>query len=314
MTSPGTPPAAPAQEQAPTQGTAFSFGTRFAAAMDEHGPLCVGIDPHAALLDAWGLPDTAAGVREFSLRVVEACGPHAAALKPQAAFYERHGSAGIAALEDTLAAARAAGVLTIVDAKRGDIGSTMAAYADAYLRDGSPLAGDALTVNPFLGLGSLDPAAELAADTGRGLFLLCLTSNKEGPDVQHARLARHGRRHDDPDGAQQVTVAAYIASYAAALNALSSPLGSVGLVVGATVGDAVAAAGVDLVAANAPILAPGVGAQGAGAAELAATFGEARGRVCASSSRSILAAGPDATALRAAACAAADDARHALRG
>ncbi|WP_261376276.1 orotidine-5'-phosphate decarboxylase, partial [Isoptericola variabilis] len=106
--------------------------------MDDHGPLCVGIDPHAALLAAWGLADDAAGVREFGLRVVEALAGRVAALKPQAAFFERHGSRGVAALEDVLAAARAAGVLTIVDAKRGDIGSTMAGYADAFLADGSP--------------------------------------------------------------------------------------------------------------------------------------------------------------------------------
>ena len=114
----------------------------------------------------------------------------------------------------------------IVDAKRGDIGSTMGAYADAFLRDGSPLAGDALTVSPYLGFGSLDPAVDLALSSGRGLFVLCLTSNKEGHEVQHAR---------DDDG---VTVAARMAARAAALNADVDPLGSIGLVVGATVGDA----------------------------------------------------------------------------
>lgn len=277
------------------------FGARLASAMDELGPLCVGIDPHASLLSAWGLPDDATGLREFSLRVVDALGGRVAAFKPQAAFYERHGSAGIAVLEETIGGARAAGTLTIVDAKRGDIGSTMSAYADAFLADGSPLAGDAVTVSPYLGFGSLAPAAELAARTGRGIFVLCLTSNKEGHEVQHAVTV---------DG---VSVAASVAAQAAVLNAGVDPMGSVGLVVGATVGDAARVTGTDLQAVNGPLLAPGVGAQGAGSAELAAVFGTARDQVLASSSRGVLGAGPDAADLRAAASAATAEARAALR-
>jgi orotidine-5'-phosphate decarboxylase len=270
--------------------------------MDEHGPLCVGIDPHASLLAAWGLPDDPAGLREFSLRVLDSVWGRVSAVKPQAAFYERHGSAGVAVLEETIAASRAAGTLCIVDAKRGDIGSTMGAYAEAFLRDGSPLAGDALTVSPYLGFGSLAPAADLAARTGRGLFVLCLTSNPEGPEVQHARTSGG------------VSLAASVAGQAAALNAGATPLGSIGLVVGATVGSAVADTGTDLVAVNGPLLAPGVGAQGAGAAELAAVFGGARRQVLASSSRGVLRAGPEVVALRAAAAAAANEARDALAG
>ncbi|GAA3217675.1 orotidine-5'-phosphate decarboxylase [Oerskovia jenensis] len=284
------------------------FGERLAAAMDEHGPLCVGIDPHPGLLAAWGLPDDATGLREFGLRVVDAVGGQVAALKPQSALFERHGSRGVAALEEVLAAAAAAGpsgTLTIVDAKRGDIGSTMAGYADAYLRDGSPLAGDALTVSPYLGFGSLTPAVEAALETGRGLFVLCLTSNPEGAQVQHARTGA---------GADVRSVAARIAAEAAALNEGVAPLGSIGLVVGATIGDAARNTGVDLPAVNGPLLAPGVGAQGAGAAELAAVFGDARRQVLASSSRGVLGAGPDAGALLTAARAASREAAEALRG
>ncbi|MBF0687581.1 MAG: orotidine-5'-phosphate decarboxylase [Cellulomonas sp.] len=281
--------------------TAVAFGARLAAAMDAHGPLCVGIDPHASLLADWGLPDDAAGVREFALRVMDAVAGRVAAVKPQAAFFERHGSAGVAVLEEVVAAGRETGTLVVVDAKRGDIGSTMGAYADAFLRDGSPLAGDALTVSPYLGFGSLDPAVDLALATGRGLFVLCLTSNKEGHEVQHARMQ---------DGA---SVAAMVAARAAAINADASPLGSVGLVVGATVGDAAARAGVDLLGVNGPLLAPGVGAQGAGSAELAQVFGAARRQVLASSSRGVLRAGPDVGALRAAALRAGVDAGSALR-
>lgn len=291
------------------------FGARLAAAMDEHGPLCVGIDPHASLLAAWGLRDDVDGLREFSLRVVDALGGRVAAFKPQAAFFERHGSRGLAVLEEVIAAARTAGsggsgTLTIVDAKRGDIGSTMGAYADAFLADGSPLAGDALTVSPYLGFGSLAPAVELAAATGRGLFVLCLTSNKEGFEVQHARTSIS---EPAPDGVPGGTVAALIAARAAVLNAGAEPMGSVGLVVGATIGDAVAATGTDLVAVNGPLLAPGVGAQGAGERELATTFGDARRNVLASSSRGVLAAGPDPEALVRAARTAAEEARTALR-
>lgn len=286
-----------------------AFGARLAAAVDDHGPLCVGVDPHPGLLEAWGLPDDASGLRDFGLRVVEAVGGRVAAVKPQSAFFERHGSRGVAALEDVVAAARAAGTLVVMDAKRGDIGSTMGAYADAYLRDGSPLAADALTVSPFLGVGSLAPAVEAALASGRGLFVLCLTSNPEGATVQHARRGA---------GADVETVAAHVAREVARLNApavaAGDAMGSVGLVVGATTGDAAARTGTDLEAVAGPLLAPGVGAQGAGPAELAAVFGAARRQVLASSSRGVLRAGPDVAALRSAARAAADEAHAALRG
>lgn len=283
---------------------AVPFGARLAAAMDERGPLCVGVDPHPGLLADWGLSDDASGLREFSSRVLDAVGGRVAAIKPQAAFFERHGSAGIAVLEDLLVAAREADTLTIVDAKRGDIGSTMAAYAQAFLADGAPMAGDALTVSPFLGFGSLQPAVDLALATGRGLFVLCLTSNPEGMSVQHARRG---------SGSSAVTVAAQIAAEAGAVNAGAAPMGSIGLVVGATVGNAVRGTGTDLVGLNGPLLAPGVGAQGGGEAELRAVFGAARANVLASSSRGVLGAGPAVADLRAAAEAAVDQARQGLR-
>ncbi|HHW82818.1 MAG TPA: orotidine-5'-phosphate decarboxylase, partial [Actinomycetales bacterium] len=163
------------------------FGARLYAAMRERGPLCVGIDPHASLLDAWGLPDTPEGLREFSLTVVDQLGGIVPALKPQSAFFERHGSAGVAVLEEVLAAARDAGVATILDVKRGDIGSTMSGYAEAYLRPGAPLEADSITLSPYLGPGSLDPAVRLAREHGKGVFVLALTSNPEGASVQHAR-------------------------------------------------------------------------------------------------------------------------------
>jgi orotidine-5'-phosphate decarboxylase len=258
------------------------FGSRVTTAVSLRGPLCVGIDPHAALLEQWGLPVDANGLERFAMTCVEAFGGEVAVVKPQAAFFEAHGSAGVAVLERLIEACRAAGTLVLLDVKRGDIGSTMAAYAQAYLGEGSPLAADAVTVSPYLGFGSLDPALDLAEKNGRGVFVLALTSNEEGARVQRAT---------DENG---VTVAQAVVDEAAARNAGASPLGHVGLVVGATVGRT----GLDLSELNGTILAPGFGAQGAGVADLRAVFGASLKHVLPTSSRDILRHGPDATALR----------------
>jgi len=277
------------------------FGSRLAAAMDERGPLCLGIDPHPGLLDSWGLGDDADGLAAFADATLEAFAEVGAAIKPQSAFFERHGSRGIAVLERLLADARSAGVLTILDVKRGDIGSTMAAYAEAYLMDGSPLAADAVTVSPYLGAGSLAPAFETAHRTQRGLFVLCLTSNPEGPSVQHA--SRMGE-----------SVAAGVARAVAEHNRDAPRLGSMGLVLGATIGRAVHDLGIDLEAVNGPILAPGIGAQGASSEQLLEVFGPARHQVLATTSRSVLWHGPDAAALREAAEQARAEVTAVLRG
>ncbi|MCA4131365.1 orotidine-5'-phosphate decarboxylase [Arthrobacter sp. M4] len=262
-----------------------SFGSRLASAMASRGPLCVGIDPHPGLLAAWELNDDAAGLERFSLTVVEAVASLAAAVKPQVALYERHGSAGMAVLERTLAAAAEAGVLTIADAKRGDIGSTMAAYADAWLRDGSSLAADSVTLSPYLGFESLRPALDLAAAHGRGVFVLALTSNPEGKSVQHV-------------GGSDSVAGRIIAAAREENRRYDGAMGSVGLVVGATIGSALDDLGLDLEAVRGPILAPGLGAQGATPADLRRTFGSAYPLVLGTSSRGILAAGPQIAGLR----------------
>ncbi|HYQ70120.1 orotidine-5'-phosphate decarboxylase [Actinophytocola sp.] len=258
------------------------FGARVTTAVSLRGPLCVGIDPHTSLLERWGLPADANGLATFAMTCVEAFAGEIAVVKPQSAFFEAHGSAGVAVLERTIAAFRQAGTLVLLDVKRGDIGSTMSAYAEAYLGEGSPLAADAITVSPYLGFGSLAPALDLAERNGRGVFVLALTSNKEGPQVQRAR---------DENG---VSVAQTMVDEAAARNAGASPLGPVGLVVGATVGRTE----LDLSKLNGTILAPGFGAQGAGVADLRTVFGASLKHVLPSSSRDILRHGPDATALR----------------
>ncbi|GAA2034617.1 orotidine-5'-phosphate decarboxylase [Pseudokineococcus marinus] len=302
-------PQPPARPTSPASGGGAAgspptpFGDRLRAAMDAHGPLAVGVDPHPALLARWGLPDDPTGLERFALTCAEALGGAVAAVKPQSAFFERHGSRGVAVLERLLGELAAAGTLSLLDVKRGDVGSTMAAYAQAHLADGAPLAADAVTLSPYLGLGSLRPALDLAAATGRGAFVLALTSNPEGASVQHAR---------DDDG---TPVAAAVARGVAHENAgarARGALGSVGMVVGATTGGAAERLGLDLAATAAPLLAPGVGAQGAGPEDLAAVFGDARRQVLATSSRGVLAAGPRAADVRAGARDLADRCAAAL--
>ena len=257
----------------------MSFGQRLQAAFDTGGHLCVGIDPHQFLLAEWGLTDDAAGLREFGLRVIDAASTRVAIVKPQVAFFERHGSSGFAALEAVLAAARDAGLLVIADAKRGDIGSTFDAYAEAWLTPGSPLEADALTVSTYLGIGSVEGPHSIADENGKGLFVLAATSNPEAFGLQTARLASGS------------TVAAGIVETVSEWNAAAVGLGSTGLVLGATLDLSqfeIAELG------NTPVLAPGFGHQGALIADLRSLYGAAADNVLVSASRSILTAGPDA--------------------
>ncbi|TWS17948.1 orotidine-5'-phosphate decarboxylase [Tsukamurella asaccharolytica] len=265
----------------------MTFAARVAAAVADRGRLVVGIDPHPPLLAAWGLSDDAAGVRAFGLRCAEAVAGEVGFVKPQVAFFEQFGAAGMHALEEVIAACREAGAVVIADAKRGDIGSTMAGYARAWLGD-SPLAADAVTLSPYLGYGSLRPAIDAARAAGRGVFVLARTSNPEGAQVQAEGVGQRivdDARADNADGA-----------------------GTVGLVVGATRDH-----GLQLDGLNGPILAPGLGAQGATPADLAAIFGSG-GTVLPSSSRQVLGAGPDAVALRSAALTVRDEIEAALAG
>lgn len=303
------------------------FRTRLREAVEAHGPLCVGIDPHPGLLSAWGLEADAAGVERFARGVVEALAGHVALLKPQVALFEVYGSGGLGALERTLADARAAGVLTLADAKRGDIGSTMAGYARAWLGDDAPLAADAVTLSPYLGVGALAPAFDLAVATGRGVFVLARTSNPEAAGVQSAQAwvagAGGGRRETERSGehaekearpvqrrmrevAQSVVdaLADHNTAHAGGLGD-----GSAGAVVGLTRGTTGRDHGLDLDALGGPVLVPGLGAQGGTPADVASVFGAsgpsgalgaAGGPVVPVSAREVLTAGPDHGALRAA--------------
>lgn len=271
----------------------MTFGSRLAETIEDRGRLCVGIDPHPGLLDDWGLTDSVVGLERFAMTSVEVLGGVCAVVKPQSAFFERHGSEGIAVLEQVIAGCREQGALVLLDVKRGDIGSTVQAYADAYLDPRSPLAADAVTASPFLGIGSLDPLVDTALAHGAGVFLLALTSNPEGPQVQHAVT---------PDGR---TVAAQVLDAVASRNAGVAGLGSVGAVVGATIElpPDVTASTFDV---NGPLLVPGIGAQGGTVDDVRRIFGPAARNVLPSSSREILGAGPDKARLHDAVLRAVD--------
>jgi orotidine-5'-phosphate decarboxylase len=258
-----------------------AFGDRLAAVFESRGHLCVGIDPHAFLLEQWGLPDSAEGVREFGLRVVDAAAGVIGILKPQVAFFERHGSLGYAALETVLAAAREAGLLIIADAKRGDIGSTIDAYGEAWLSPGSPLEADAMTAVAYQGVGSLAGPIQLARAAGKGIFVLAATSNPEAVATQTALSIDSGQ-----------TVAAGIVSGVDQLNATATALGPIGVVLGATVD--LADYGIAIAwLAKTPILAPGFGEQGALFGDIARLYGAASANLVVTVSRSVLRAGPD---------------------
>jgi orotidine-5'-phosphate decarboxylase len=259
-----------------------SFGERLDAAFDRFGHVCLGIDAHAHLLREWGLPDTAEGARVFGLRAVEAAAGVVGIVKPQVAFFERHGSAGYAALEEVLATARRAGLVVIADVKRGDIGTTIDAYGEAWLTPGSPLEVDAMTLVAYQGVGSIGGPIALARANGKGVFVLAATSNVEAYPLQSA-LLQTGAQH-------RMTVAAGIVAEVDAVNE-GDGLGSVGVVIGATVG--FADYGIDPgLLASTPILAPGFGEQGAVLDRLPQLYGPAAANVVANLGRSVLKAGP----------------------
>lgn len=261
-----------------------TFGQRLRAAMAERGPLCAGIDPHASLLLAWGLADDVQGLRTFALTAAEALAPVCAAIKPQSAFFERFGSRGVAVLEETIGICRDAGAQLVLDVKRGDIGSTAQGYADAHFGPTAVAPVDAITASPYLGFGSLQPMIDTARRYDGGVFVLALTSNKEAPEVQHARVG-------------DTTVAGTVLDHLRAANADAAPgEGSFGAVVGATIGET--AEDLDI---NGPLLVPGFGAQGGTLADLQRIFAGVTDRVLVSSSREVLRAGPEATALQEAA-------------
>lgn len=268
----------------------MSFGSRAKVAMQAYGPLCVGIDPHAHLLEQWGLDDSIEGLDRFASICVEAFAGKVAFAKPQSAFFERFGAAGVAVLERTLQDLRHTGTLTILDVKRGDIGSTAGAYADAYLDDDAPMAADAITVSPYLGFGSLTPFFAAAEKNDAGVFVLAFTSNPEAVHLQSATAS------------SGMSVGDEILAQLAQANEGADPMGSFGAVLGATV----AHVDTQRLDFNGPILVPGFGAQGGTVDDLRRLFGTVTDQIIPSTSRDVLSKGPDVTSLRAAAAAVND--------
>jgi orotidine-5'-phosphate decarboxylase len=270
-----------------------SFASRFAAARARFGPLTWGLDPSGELLDRWGLGDTPDGLDRFADLMLEAVPGVVGLVKPQSAFYERHGWRGIRTLTRLIAELRAAGVLVVLDAKRGDVGTTNAAYAQAYLGPGAPLEADALTVHPYLGLRAMDAFVSRAHESGSCLLVVTRSTNTDGRAVQAATVSL------DPDRQGRLSVEQALLRDIGRLNAELAP-GEIGPI-GAVIGPGHLQPALDLASANALFLAPGVGAQGATCADVARTFAACPDRVMPSASRSLLAAGPDPAALRAAA-------------
>jgi orotidine-5'-phosphate decarboxylase len=264
-----------------------SFGARLSDSWQRYGHLCVGIDPHDYLLDIWELDNSAMGAREFSLRVLDACVGVVGVIKPQVSFFERFGSPGFAALETLLARARDAEVIVIADAKRGDIGSTMDGYANAWLTPESALSSDALTVAPYLGVGSLEGLVTTAETNARGLFVLGVTSNPEATTIQSARLTESGE-----------SVSGHVVRSVRELaRADSSPdaVANIGVVIGAST-DLGTYGLSDEDLEGMPILAPGFGAQGAAVRDARSRFGRASSTLIVAQSRSILESGREGVA------------------
>ena len=272
----------------PTGGTA-SFGVRLAAAIGSRSALCVGIDPHAATLAAWGLGRDEAGLTAFGATLVDAAAGRAAIVKPQVAFFEAAGVAGYRALDATIRRARDAGLLVVADVKRGDIGTTGDDYALAWLDRDGPFAADAMTVSPYLGYGSLAGTVSVARRNGAGVFVLAATSNPEARVLQTAVLA-------EGQWAGHSVAAGIVLSVADDNRAGGDqPLGDVGLVLGATLDLDDFGIDADTIGTS-PILAPGFGAQGARIEDLRALYGSRAEQVLVSESRGLLTDGPDGVA------------------
>lgn len=252
------------------------FGAKLIDAQDAFGQLCVGIDPHSVLLQSWGLTDSVTGLREFSLRVVEASAGLVSVIKPQVSFFERFGAKGYEVLAEATQLAHSKGLVVIADAKRGDIGTTMDAYLDAWFGEESGLFADAITVSPYLGLGATSEVFERWIAMGKGIYSLVATSNPQGESVQRATIHGHSLAADQ--WAQLST-----------LN--GTKFGPYGAVLGATLD--LASFEIDQSILNVPILAPGFGAQGALLGDASKIYGDMSNNVAYSVSRSVLQAGPN---------------------
>ena len=286
------------------QAQRSDFGLRLKNAMAKYGPLCVGIDPHRKMLLNWGYKMDAQGAELFSMRMLQAMNGRAAAVKFQSSMFERYGSKGFAALERVLYSARQMDVITIVDCGHGGLSTTISALADAYFKPDAPLLTDAITLLPYYGARSMGGLINETLNNGKGVFIASLTSNREGASLQTAIRQTGSYRG--------TTVAHGIAQTAQIFNNNTKGMGSVGLIVGATIGDWMNGGGIDLTSFTGPILSPGYGWQGAEANDLKTVFAGTHGNVLVTVSRSIASHGPDIGALSTATERIAWDIRQAL--
>lgn len=286
------------------QAQRSDFGLRLQNAMAKYGPLCVGIDPHRTMLLNWGYNVDALGAELFSMRMLQSMNGRAAAVKFQSSMFERYGSKGFAALERVLYVARQMDIITIVDCGHGGLSTTISALADAYFKPNAPLMADAITLLPYYGARSMSHLINEALDNGRGVFIASLTSNREGASLQTA-IRQTGTYCG-------TTVAHGIAQTAQGFNKDTKGMGSVGLIVGATIGEWMHGGGIDLTTFTGPILSPGYGWQGAEAEDLRTVFAGTHGNVLVTVSRSIASHGPDIGALSSATEQICWDVRQAL--
>ncbi len=246
-----------------------AFASRLSVAIKTRNTvLCVGLDPHPDLMpNAFGGPNQAPGttealyhLRNFCLFIIAAAKDRVPAIKPQSALFEAHGPGGMAVLAEIAEIARDAGLLVIMDAKRGDIGSTARAYAAAWLGSKAAFASDALTINPYLGMDSLEPFFAQAATTRSGLFVLVRTSNKGSADIQQQNLAEGiGAKIPVYKHLTQL-----LSPYIEEAVDMETGLSNIGIVVGAT--GPSEAKELRKLLPSALFLIPGYGAQGASAA------------------------------------------------
>ena len=287
------------------QAQRSDFGLRLSNSMAKYGPLCVGIDPHRKLLTDWGYNVDAEGAELFSMRMLQAANGRAAAVKFQTPMFERYGAKGFEALERVLYAARQmASSPSSIACAAACPPPRFSAIADAYFKPGAPLLADAITLLPYYGARSLNGLITEALENGRGVFIASLTSNPEGMSLQTAL-----RQSGDYKGR---TVAYGIASTAQKHNVDIEGMGSVGLIIGATIGQWMQDSGVDPSKFTGPILSPGYGWQGAEAKDLKTVFRGTRGNVLVTVSRFIASHGPDIAALSQATESIALDVRQAL--
>lgn len=241
------------------------FADKVIEGVAAYGPLCVGIDPHPGRVPALFGGDTAQGLSDWGEALVALCKGRVAAIKPQVGLFERLGPEGMTALQHVCRAGRNAGVLVLADAKRGDIGSTAEGYASAYLDPSAPFEADAVTVNPYMGIETLEPFMSRAEAYGKGVIVLARTSNPGASDFQ----AR------DMGGAPLYS--RVVEAIQPLIGRLVGTSGWSGLMLVAGATGPEEARRLRGLAPEALFLVPGYGAQGAGAAEAMAGFVRGQG-------------------------------------